>query len=274
MRHPVTKGRMRMPILFLRTIALVAALSAAACGDFDASETAAADRAQLERVVLPSTPRLVVEVDTVEGVPFSDEISGELRTVLVGLIDKPAGVEIVYDEILSSGSTQTVWSWAELEALSARHRSVESSDDSARVHVLIVNGRSDRDDGPEIVLGLSGHHRLVVLFAESIDRVCTETTGDLGQGLVGRLCTQTQLSIWSHEMGHVLGLVDSGVPMVEPHEDPDHPGHDVDPECIMHAYYNSATAVAEIRGRLQRDEDPGIRFCDQCRADLEMFDAE
>jgi hypothetical protein len=37
-----------------------------------------------------------------------------------------------------------------------------------------------------------------------------------------------------HEIGHLLALVNGGVPMVTPHEDPQSRFHDVDEDCVMY----------------------------------------
>lgn len=37
-----------------------------------------------------------------------------------------------------------------------------------------------------------------------------------------------------HELGHVIGLVNNGVPMVAPHEDSEHPHHTTDPDDVMY----------------------------------------
>lgn len=47
-----------------------------------------------------------------------------------------------------------------------------------------------------------------------------------------------------HELGHVIGLVNNGVPMAIPHEDPEHPHHSTDIEDVM--YWDLVAAVAHI----------------------------
>ena len=37
-----------------------------------------------------------------------------------------------------------------------------------------------------------------------------------------------------HELGHVIGLVNNGLPMQVPHEDPEHPHHTTDPDDVMY----------------------------------------
>jgi hypothetical protein len=37
-----------------------------------------------------------------------------------------------------------------------------------------------------------------------------------------------------HEIGHAIGLVNNGLPMVEAHQDADHGAHCNNPDCVMY----------------------------------------
>ena len=47
-----------------------------------------------------------------------------------------------------------------------------------------------------------------------------------------------------HELGHVIGLVNNGLPMKSPHEDSAHPHHSTDPKDVM--YWDLVAAVTQI----------------------------
>jgi predicted Zn-dependent protease len=47
-----------------------------------------------------------------------------------------------------------------------------------------------------------------------------------------------------HELGHVVGLTNNGVPMASPHEDTEHPHHSTDTDDVM--YWDLVTVVSRI----------------------------
>ncbi len=78
----------------------------------------------------------------------------------------------------------------------------------------------------------------------------------------------------AHEIGHTLGLVDNGVPMVQDHEDPDHANHTADPECIMYWAYERRAAVKKLEQVLDSGTpEEAIGFCPPSLNDLEQFKA-
>ena len=53
-----------------------------------------------------------------------------------------------------------------------------------------------------------------------------------------------------HEFGHVMGLVDNGVPMVSDHLDPDHPRHCTNEECVMYWQNEGAADLREFAAQM------------------------
>ena len=68
-----------------------------------------------------------------------------------------------------------------------------------------------------------------------------------------------------HEVGHRIGLVNAGLPMQRPHEDPDHAGHSSNARSIMYWAIDSMDAIREI---LLRDESLPSTFDSNDLADL------
>ena len=65
-----------------------------------------------------------------------------------------------------------------------------------------------------------------------------------------------------HELGHELGLVNNGIPMVNGnHEDPDHPAHDSNTNCLMY-WAVSTSRVPDLIHNGPPDFDA------DCKADL------
>jgi hypothetical protein len=217
----------------LSLAALVAA--GAGCGGPDTTERI------LDHLRSDTHDELVVELDAAPGLAPRPDALEAWRQELQGLVDKPAGVRIDADGELPA---REQWSLADLPALEDHF----GRDDG--VHLLWLGG--EWADGDPDTLGLGWDHRHIIVFAEVLDRVCTE--GLTGQGIVERGCTATEQAVLLHEFGHVVGLVNRGLPMVADHEDPDSPGHDAE-ESIMASGYDGPDLFQHVRGQVQADED-------------------
>ena len=209
--------------------------------------------------------RLVIEVDYVEGMKPEGATLQNLVAGLEPLLAKPDGIEVVLDEKLAARGADYRWSGEELLSLQARTFDLPVDDRTVKMHALFLDGRDARDDS---YLGLEWANRNIAIFKQSIDRSCrTQTKHQFG--LVERLCQQAEESIWTHEIGHVIGLVDNGLPMVTDHVDPDHPHHDADEACVMYWAFERQKALDSIRGRLRDDPDSdALGFGEACRADI------
>lgn len=186
---------------------------------------------------------LRLEVDAVEGLaPRADpldEVLGELASV----VHKPGGVSAASDDVIEGKSEWTLDDLQELEAM--------ANDAPGVVHVLWLDGRLAAADDAE-TLGLAWGHQHVAIFAETLERTCRENGGDplTGLGAIERACGETERAVLLHEIGHVLGLVNDGLPMVRGHEDADHSGHDAE-SSVMSWGYDGPDIVFRLRGAAQ-----------------------
>ncbi len=127
-------------------------------------------------------PRLVLEVDFVGGHALDLGVVEPLLLVVQGLVDKPDGVDVVYDTSISSHAGRT-WTFAALDALAQDSFDLEVAPDEAKIHVMLLDGRYHDSDGEEL-LGLAWGHRHVALFRVAVQEACASGRG--GRGLSAR----------------------------------------------------------------------------------------
>ena len=207
--------------------------------------------------------KLVIEVDVARG--FAPE-PGVMDDVVAGfrsLLDKPDGIEVVIDETLEPRGASHAWTFEEEQALGDEHMSLALEPGVDRIHVLWVDGHDARDGSESAVLGLAWDHRHVVMYKQTLAAGCQSVLAALSDDL----CRAAEVTVLSHELGHVIGLVDNGLPMVTPHEDPEHEHHSADPESLMYWQHERDGVFDVLLERLQGG-DSALRFDAASLADI------
>ena len=105
------------------------------------------------------------------------------------------------------------------------------------------------------VLGEAHRASSMVVFQGTINSL----SGGIGQPSAETV----ESTVVAHEFGHVLGLVNISTPMVQNHEDAQHPKHDVNDKCLMYYANNSNAGLANLLGG-----GAIVDFDANCRADM------
>ena len=204
------------------------------------------------------------ELDVVEGLePYPSSLA-YLADLVARAVDKPDGVRFEIDETLPPFGSDHVWTFAELDAHSREHAS-DDSDGPVTIHVLLTDGQYDGEDDSGTVLGLAWGQRYIALFQDAIRGGCS--SGLLG-GLQSDSCEIAERSVWAHEIGHVIGLVDNGLAQQTPHRDADHGRHDSSDGCLMYWAYERPELFDVLLARVTANQDMDTDFCPNCWADL------
>jgi hypothetical protein len=205
--------------------------------------------------------RLVIELDYVDGALPRASVEADLIARLSSLLDKPDGIEVVHDDVITSRGADHAWTDAELFELAD-----ETFDDGApgaiSMHVMWVDGHAADDSGSSATLGLAWSNTHIAMYHDTIEANCSP-----GPLLREEVCSAAQLLVWLHEVGHVIGLVDNGLPMVEAHRDPDHGAHDVNEDCIMYWAFEGREGLDVLRDRILGGGEMQD-FDAQCLADV------
>ena len=170
---------------------------------------------------------LLVEIDYPVGYPPSVAAMNLLEARLADRCDKPGGVTVLMDDEIPLSEFGASSDVGDLEDLENAHRDhfADSNTQTAVLYLLYVKGQSSLGGGPNTqVLGLTYHGSSIALFVDVADQ-----DGDPFQ-----TTEEVEGTAIVHEAGHALGLVNGGCPMVVPHEDFVHDGHDASEASVMY----------------------------------------
>jgi hypothetical protein len=210
-------------------------------------------------------PRLVLEVDSVAGKEPNAQAQSEVLSALTAVLDKPGGLQATADEAIASKGTNHAWTFDELNALAQQRFNLQVPADTTKMWIGFVDGHSAEDSGSGKILGLAWANKYLVMFKQTIEEVCSN-------GVFGAfretLCMRAERAIWLHEVGHLIGLVDNGLPMAAPHKDPDHGAHDSSDACVMYWAYEGEQLVNVLRDQLLGGGAGQITFDTACQNDI------
>ena len=203
---------------------------------------------------------VTVEVDSAPGLGPSSNVTTRFGAVLDSVLDKPGGITFVEDGELPARGDMP-WTLGELQSLATNNESLEIDADATRLHLLFVDGEFMIRN----VIGLVVSTHAIVLFREVLDGVCSGSV--LNPLMREQLCEVAEITVLTHEMGHALGLVNAGLPMVSDHEDPERAKHDVDPNCVMYFSFQGQ-GVGDLLGTLGGSDPQPVGFCAPSLADI------
>ena len=191
---------------------------------------------------------LKIEVQYMTGYQPDAAALSHLQSTLSSLINKPAGITIVTKEI--PAATNMTLSVNDIIEIEKKNRTAFTSGSELAIYILYTNGNYTDNN----VLGIAYKNTSTVLFGKKIN----DNSGGLGQASRTKLIA----TVAEHELGHLLGLVNTGSPMQTGHQDGAHGNHCSNTNCLM--YYTSETS--DIFGFLVTGNIPA--FDANCKADL------
>ena len=169
---------------------------------------------------------LTLEIQYAPGMKPQDQSITNLVNFLNTYLNKPGGVTIIQKQVSSFGVTTA--STQDVVDFEDKNRIAYTGGNTIAVYLLFA----DADYSTQDVIGISFRNTSIALFEKTIQA----KSGSLNQASRVKVESGTLI----HEMGHLLGLVNSGTPMVKPHEDAGYKAHCSNPQCIMyHAIQSS-----------------------------------
>jgi hypothetical protein len=130
------------------------------------------------------------------------------------------------------------WSADELRALGGA--GLAQGNGRAVIHLLFVHGTFEGDDS---VLGVAVRGDTAAVFVDRVHAAATPLVGSTG----------IEVAVVTHEVGHLLGLVD--LFLHTGRQDPAHPGHSTDQNSVMYWAVESDIVAQLLQGGPPRDFD-------------------
>ena len=197
--------------------------------------------------------KLIVEIQYPAGYALPTGTRGDMEAFLNKYINKD-NIQVIENEIVVPANNQ--YSIQEIIAVEEDNRSQFNAEGTMAIYLYLADGDYEGNSGNSKVLGVAYRNTSMALFQKTIQ----DLSGGIGQPSE-RLVTSTVLN---HEVGHILGLVNVGTPMVTEHQDEAHGKHCDNEDCLM--YWTAETG--DIIGNLLGMSAPPDLDA-QCQADLE-----
>ena len=181
--------------------------------------------------------------------------AGRKQLVLPRVVSDMEDVGTIADEELTS---------ADVLALASTHRDLVDTATVKTYYVLFVGGHYADASGPlPTVLGVSiGNTGVVVMFKDVI--------GSTNIPALPNVVHYVEQSTLVHELGHAIGFVDNGVPMVEDHKDGVHGAHCTNERCVMY-YLNEGASDAAQYAQMAVLANDTILWDAACLADADAL---
>ena len=206
----------------------------------------------MARIILGASParRLVIEIAYVAGRRPSQQAVDHLRTILERETSKPDGVIPTFGAELPV--TRSSYSLNNLLALEQRYRRLHSNGEVATIWIAALNGDYAGGSG---TLGLAFTATAFALFEDQIQQAANVFVS----------ADSIERSVITHEMGHLLGLVNIGYRSHYDHEDPQHPHHSKYQTSVMYWAIEDTSIATILSG------GPPDDFDQYDRADLALL---
>jgi predicted Zn-dependent protease len=196
-----------------------------------------------EELLAGETDRLLVEISHSPGANFDPETDArkDIRDQVERITQKQ--VEITASADLPSNGGDYAYSLSELRDFHREHKDNQDTADRAMMHAMFLDGEYEREN----VAGLAFAGTGFALFKGEIeDKTCRNDALVCNNGVRE---WKVSRAVAIHEAGHLFGLVDCPLDMVEPHEDPERECHSSNDRSVMYWKVERSGGLDDLIGQ-------------------------
>ncbi|MCM0605524.1 MAG: hypothetical protein KA715_05490 [Xanthomonadaceae bacterium] len=266
---------------FLLTLILSIALVNSSCGPLsDGASGLSQNQFESSKYYFSSVKKVAVEVIYEQGadpyigmtqtpynrIPYWQILEENLRALYQGRTLQP---QFVVPKDLTqmrqiTKQNKTEWTDQEIYDLSETVRLNHSSSEQAHFLVLFLNGYYKSSAGVQPkTLGVSiGGTSVIAMFKQVIEASSSAIASSTDK--------YVEQSTLVHEMGHALGLVNNGLPMVNGHDDLQHTTHCSNPNCVMYWENSGSQALSAFINKINQTGSV-VMFDSACLNDARNF---
>lgn len=223
-------------------------------GSFSYSHTTVPGSSNEDFVTGRHFGELIVEIQYMPGSAPTQQALNNLQAFLEQHLQKNSITILEPEEIPSGG--QESYSATDVRDLEAEHRNHYTEEGVLASYALFLDGEYSTAN----VLGIAYYNTSTAYFAETINSI----SGGIGQPSRATI----ESTVFNHEYGHLMGLVNNGTPMGIDHHDEENGAHCTEQECLMYFSVNTTDFFANLFGGSIPELD------DFCVADLEELITE
>jgi hypothetical protein len=195
--------------------------------------------------------QLIVEIQYMPGAEPRSASIENLRDFLELHLDKSSVTILDPREIPSGG--QESYSASDVRALEDEHRENFTDGTTLASYAIFLDGEFEVRN----VLGIAYYNTSTAYFGETIARI--------SGGVTQPSRTEIESTVFNHEYGHLMGLVNNGTEMQEDHHDSENGAHCTEQECLMYFSVNTTDFFANLF------DDSIPQLDDFCVADIEAL---
>ncbi len=196
---------------------------------------------------------MVVEVVYVAGFEPSQAAINNFVALLEARTYKPNGITIEKRAIPSPQDAP--YTNQNIVAVEDANRTRYNTDNQIAVWAFFADNESANNSDSGVILGTAYRNTSFVIYEQTIHEL-SNSPFEPNRSLL-------ETTVMTHELGHILGLVNLGSDLQSDHEDTEHPKHCIVESCLM---YFAAETGSGIMNMLENNTAP--QFDAQCIADL------
>jgi len=195
--------------------------------------------------------QLVVEIQYMPASEPTEESINNLLDFLKMHLNK-SSITILDPKEIASGN-RDAYTASQVRDLEDEHREQFTEGSTLASYALFLDGEFSTRN----VLGIAYYNTSTAYFAETINRI----SGGIGQPSQ----TAIESTVFNHEYGHLMGLVNNGTEMQHDHHDSENGAHCTVEECLMYFSVNTTDFFANLFGGTIPELD------EYCVADIEAL---